>query len=132
MISPRPIIIHRLLLQPLNNICQQLLPRRSTYPISTIFYSTTPTLSAMKPGTPIPGLDSIYPKAKDPSQSKVPTAKPRNEYPSWVFELGKPLPTLAKLKSMDIADATDKDMKRYLKLTRRARIKANNNERAKS
>ena len=123
--------MHRLLLRPLNN-CQQLLLRRSTYPISAIFYSTTPTLSAMKPGTPIPGLESIYPKAKDPSQSKVPTAKPRHEYPSWVFELGKPLPTLAKLKSMDIADATDKDMKRYLKLTRRARIKANNNDRAKS
>jgi hypothetical protein len=97
-----------------------------------IFFSTTPTPSALKPGTPIPGLENIYPKAKDPSQSKVPTAKPREEYPSWVYELGKPLPTLAKLKSMNIEDASDRDMKRYLKLTRRAKIKANNIERAKS
>ena len=119
--STRPImILRRLLHQPVNAT-------------STIFFSTTSNLSALKPGTPIPGLESIYPKAKDPSQpSKVPIAKPRHEYPSWVFELGKPLPTLAKLKSMDIKDASDSDMKRYLKLTRRARIKANNIERAKS
>mmetsp|Transcript_29477 Transcript_29477/g.62570 ORF Transcript_29477/g.62570 Transcript_29477/m.62570 type:complete len:123 (-) Transcript_29477:285-653(-) len=95
------------------------------------YYSTTPTLSALKIGSPIPGLENIYPKAKDPSQSKAPIVKPRSEYPSWVSELTKPPPSLAKLRNMNVEEASDKDMKRYLKLVRRAKIKQNNEDRAK-
>ncbi|KAL3807818.1 hypothetical protein ACHAXA_009047 [Cyclostephanos tholiformis] len=47
---------------------------------------------AMKPGTPIPGLDKIYPISKDGS-SRAPVALPREEYPQWVNELTRPLPT---------------------------------------
>lgn len=135
--STRVVVLRNLLLQPVkSSLIRHPSPTSTNASIATstkTYFSTTAPLSALKPGTPIPGLEGIYPKAKDPSQpSKVPSAKPRNEYPAWVFELGKPLPTLAKLKSMDIADASDADMKRYLKLTRRARIKANNTERAKS
>lgn len=85
----------------------------------------------MKPGTPIPGLESIYPASKDPSQSRVPTARPREEYPPWVSDLAKPMPTLARLRGMKVEDASDGDMKRYLKLVRRIKIKENNEERAK-
>mmetsp|Transcript_16038 Transcript_16038/g.29082 ORF Transcript_16038/g.29082 Transcript_16038/m.29082 type:complete len:124 (+) Transcript_16038:134-505(+) len=119
----RPILRRVLLLQPPLHTQTQQSPK--------LFFSTTPTPFALTAGTPIPGLESIYPKVKDPSQSKVPTAKPREEYPSWVSDLVKPPATLAKLRNMKIENATDKDMKRYLKLVRRAKIKQNNVERAK-
>jgi len=45
--------------------------------------------------------------------------------------LAKPLPSLAKLRQMNVDDASDKDMRRYLKLVRKAKIKRNNEERAK-
>eukprot|EP00581_Thalassiosira_minuscula_P014074 CAMPEP_0183719316 /NCGR_PEP_ID=MMETSP0737-20130205/12315_1 /TAXON_ID=385413 /ORGANISM="Thalassiosira miniscula, Strain CCMP1093" /LENGTH=87 /DNA_ID=CAMNT_0025949031 /DNA_START=209 /DNA_END=472 /DNA_ORIENTATION=- len=85
----------------------------------------------LEPGTPIPGLESIYPKAKDASKDKTPLVKPREEYPAWVNELTKPLPSLAKLRNKNIEEASDADMKRYLKLVRRAKIKENNLQRAK-
>mmetsp|Transcript_9451 Transcript_9451/g.14251 ORF Transcript_9451/g.14251 Transcript_9451/m.14251 type:complete len:141 (+) Transcript_9451:167-589(+) len=95
-------------------------------------YSTTTTLAAMPPGIPIPGLESIYPKnQKDPSKSKAPIVLKREEYPSWVSELSRPLPTLAKLRNRKIEEASDGDRKRYLKLMRKAKIKQNNLERAK-
>mmetsp|Transcript_3466 Transcript_3466/g.4828 ORF Transcript_3466/g.4828 Transcript_3466/m.4828 type:complete len:130 (+) Transcript_3466:132-521(+) len=77
---------------------------------------------AMKPGTPIPGLDFMKDK------EKAPVVLERSEYPQWVSELAKPLTTLGKLKKMDIKDATDDDQKRYLKLTRRLEIKEHNIE----
>lgn len=92
-------------------------------------YSTTSARSAMQPGTKIPGLDAIYPKPKDKgdsASSSAPAAKPRNEYPSWVSSLAEAPPTLAKLRNMNIEEASDKDMKRYLKLVRRNTIKDNN------
>ncbi|KAL9187206.1 hypothetical protein ACHAXT_010926 [Thalassiosira profunda] len=116
-------ILRRRLLRPLTLTTRQ-------QPMAAPF-GTTPIPQGMPPGTPIPGLENIYPKAKDPSQSNVPTSKPREEYPAWVTELTTPLPSLAKLRSMNIEDATDKDMKRYLKLVRKAKIKANNEERRK-
>jgi hypothetical protein len=84
----------------------------------------------MKPGTPIPGLDSIYPKADpkkaaDPNKT-APVAKPRSEYPKWVNELATPPPTLAYLRSINIWEGTDYEMKRYLKLVRRGKIKEDN------
>ena len=111
---------------------QSLLPIITQHTSSSAYYFSTTTKSlALKPGTPIPGLENIYPPSKDPTKDRTPIAKPRSEYPPWVNELTKPLPTLAKLRTMKIEDATDKDMKRYLKLVRRAKIKANNEERRK-
>ncbi|KAL7479416.1 hypothetical protein ACHAW6_005149, partial [Cyclotella cf. meneghiniana] len=94
-------------------------------------YSTTANLSAMKSGTQIPGLDSIYPK-HDPKKGEpdpektAPVAKPRSEYPSWVNNLVNAPPTLAKLRSINIEEGTDDEMKRYLKLVRRGKIKEDN------
>jgi hypothetical protein len=84
----------------------------------------------MKPGTQIPGLSSIYPPSKnnDPANADTaaPTAKPRSEYPSWVSALAETPPTLAKLRNMKLEEASDKEMRRYLKLVRRNVIKENN------
>ncbi|KAL3797090.1 hypothetical protein HJC23_000428 [Cyclotella cryptica] len=94
-------------------------------------YSSTANLSAMKPGTKIPGLDSIYPKhdpkkgEPDPEKS-APLAKPRSEYPSWVNNLVTAPPTLAKLRSINVEEGTDEEMRRYLKLVRRGKIKDDN------
>lgn len=76
---------------------------------------------AMKPGTPIPGLD-IY-KDRDP-----PVALERSEYPAWIDNLAKKDKSLAELRRMPEEEATDKDKMRYLKLTRRMKIKKNNEE----
>ncbi len=73
----------------------------------------------MKPGTVIEGLDFL--KNSEPVVSKE-----RSEYPAWVNSLATPDITLAKLRKMDEEDASDRDMMRYLKLTRRQTIKANN------
>lgn len=73
----------------------------------------------MKPGTPINGLDIF--KEKDPA-----VFLERREYPEWVHQLSQPLPSLAKLRKMDEVDATESDKTRYLKLTRRIKIKATN------
>ena len=112
-------------------ITKHQLPTISTTTSNNNFYSTT-SIAQIKPGTPIPGLESIYPKnTKDPSKDKTPIYLKREEYPSWVSQLMVPLPTLAELRRMPIEEASDKDMKRYLKLVRRAKIKANNEERRK-
>jgi hypothetical protein len=78
-----------------------------------------PCQLAVKPGTTISALD-IY-KDKDP-----PTVLPRNEYPEWLGTLALPLPSLVQLKKMPMEESTDYDQRRYLKLTRRQQIKANN------
>lgn len=73
----------------------------------------------MKPGTVIPGLD-LY-KDKDP-----PVVLERSEYPEWVNDLATPLPTLAELRRLPEEEATDRDIMRYLKLTRKIEIKKKN------
>jgi Mitochondrial ribosomal protein L37 len=73
----------------------------------------------MKPGTVIPGLDIF--NEKDP-----PVVLEKDEYPEWVENLAKPLISLAQLRRMKEEDATDADKKRYLKLTRRVKIKERN------
>jgi hypothetical protein len=73
----------------------------------------------MKPGTPIPGLN--FTKGKEPI-----VALKREEYPDWVNDLAKPKITLAKLRRMPEEEATDRDKMRYLKLTRRFKMKDNN------
>ena len=129
-------IIHRILNhhQPLiHNNTQRIkhqLPIVTT--TTTNNYFSTTSITQIKPGSPIPGLESIYPKnTKDPTKDKTPIYLKREEYPFWVSQLMVPLPTLAELRRMPIEEASDKDMKRYLKLVRRAKIKANNEERRK-
>lgn len=75
----------------------------------------------MKVGTKLDGL-GIY-KDKD-----VPVVLERDEYPDWVADLAKPLPSLAQLRRMDIKDATEADKHRLLKLERKIKIKRNNDE----
>ena len=75
----------------------------------------------MKPGTAIQGLNFL--KGKD-----GPVALERSEYPDWVNDLDKPIVSLARLRRMDEKDATDWEKLRYLKLTRRLKIKENNRE----
>jgi len=87
-------------------------------------------MMAMKPGSPISGLEGLGPKEEGAKggAGSTPTAKPRSEYPSWVSELATPSPGLAKLRRMDFEESTDSDKRRYLKLTRRGRIKESNVE----
>ena len=99
-------------------------------PLSSFAATSVPGM-AMRPGTPIPGLDKIYPIPKD-GVSKAPVSLPREEYPPWVNELTQPLPSLAKLRTMRVEDASDRDMKRYLKLVRKTKIKSENESLAKS
>jgi hypothetical protein len=106
-------------------------------PSKRCFSNTSTDRLPMKPGTPIPGLTNIYPTPKDPSAASSargapPVASKREDYPAWVNDLTRPLPTLAKLRTMKVEDASDKDMKRYLKLVRKAKIKSNNESRSKS
>lgn len=84
-------------------------------PIST----TTIQTMAMKPGTPIPGLDIF--KEKD-----APVALPREEYPEWIDTLAQPMVSLAKLRKMPLEEASDKEVRRYLKLVRKMKIKEQN------
>jgi Mitochondrial ribosomal protein L37 len=81
--------------------------------------SMSSSSSRTKPGTPIKGLDIF--KEKDP-----PVYLERHEYPEWIYQLAQPLASLAKLRRLDEGEATDFDKKRYLKLTRRMKIKATN------
>ena len=75
----------------------------------------------MKPGTPIPGLNIR--KDQDP-----PVALKREEYPEWVDTLAEPQISLAKLRRMPEEEATDREKMRYLKLTRRQKIRQQNEE----
>ena len=81
--------------------------------------STSTAKRAMKPGTPIAGLDFL--KNVEPAVSKE-----RSEYPDWVSNLDKSAKTLAKLKKLNLFEANEEDQKRYLKLTRRLKIKDDN------
>jgi len=78
-------------------------------------------MAGMKPGTVIPGLDFF-------KNEEAPVAKDRSEYPDWVSDLAKPMTSLAALRKMPNQEASDEDMMRYLKLTRRIQIKENNLE----
>lgn len=81
--------------------------------------SSSTAKRAMKPGTPIAGLDFL--KNAEPAVSKE-----RSEYPDWVNNLDKAAKTLAKFNKMDMWEAHEDDQKRYLKLTRRLKIKGDN------
>ena len=84
---------------------------------------TKPTfMMAMKPGTKLPAGLSIY-KGEDP-----PVALKPEEYPEWMKDLSKPLPSLAQLRRMPNEDATLEDVQRFLKLQRRSHIRQQNEE----
>lgn len=85
------------------------------------YTATAPLHLAMKPGTKIPGLD-IY------KEKEAPIVLERSAYPEWLESLAIPLPSLAKLRRMPEEEATDKDKMRFLKLSRKLRIKKNNEE----
>eukprot|EP00560_Eucampia_antarctica_P006901 CAMPEP_0197823838 /NCGR_PEP_ID=MMETSP1437-20131217/1153_1 /TAXON_ID=49252 ORGANISM="Eucampia antarctica, Strain CCMP1452" /NCGR_SAMPLE_ID=MMETSP1437 /ASSEMBLY_ACC=CAM_ASM_001096 /LENGTH=137 /DNA_ID=CAMNT_0043423201 /DNA_START=1 /DNA_END=414 /DNA_ORIENTATION=- len=70
----------------------------------------------MIPGTTIEGLD--FKKNVDPVLSKE-----RSEYPEWLSTLATPMTNLASLRKLPKEQASDVQMMRYLKLTRRIRIK---------
>jgi hypothetical protein len=74
---------------------------------------------AMKPGTPIAGLNFL------PKES-APIALERSEYPEWMASLATPMPSLAELRRTPNEDASHEYIMRYLKLTRRIRIKQHN------
>mmetsp|Transcript_5334 Transcript_5334/g.6971 ORF Transcript_5334/g.6971 Transcript_5334/m.6971 type:complete len:122 (+) Transcript_5334:234-599(+) len=87
-----------------------------------MFYHTQePLCMAMKPGTPIPGLD-IY-KEKDP-----PVVLERSEYPEWLGELVTPLKGIAQYRKMKAEEASLEDQQRYLKIIRKLDIKDKNDE----
>lgn len=75
----------------------------------------------MKPGTELKSLAVC--KGQDP-----PKVLPREEYPDWVNNLAKPLPSLAKLRRIPNEEAEDYEIVRYLKLTRRIGIRQRNEE----
>ncbi len=50
----------------------------------------------------------------------------RKEYPPWVNTLAEPMISLARLRRLPFEEATNRNMMRYLKLKRRARIKDRN------
>ena len=100
---------------------RRLLAAASAVPSRRPLHTTAPAPLAMKPGTPIPGLNFM--KNQD-----APVSKARAEYPEWVSDLAKPMVTLAELRRMKWEDSTDRDKMRYLKLTRRIRIKGGNVE----
>jgi hypothetical protein len=83
----------------------------------TICQATTAVSLPMKPGTPIPGLD-FY---KDKEQ---PVALARDEYPEWIGNLAIKDVSLAKLRRKDmINDSNLREQRRFIKLTRRRKIK---------
>ena len=105
---------------------------------STLVMATRPCGMAMKPGTPIPGLDVF--KDKDPI-----VALERSQYPDWVNTLAKPLKSLSQLQKIEkdllvkhnddtekvYEEMDDEDMSRYAKLVNRKKIKDMNNARRK-
>jgi hypothetical protein len=96
----------------------------STYqriPLARSVHTSAPLHLAMRPGTKVPGLDFM-------KNQEAPASLPRDQYPGWVSELAKPLVTLAELRRMTWEDSTDKDKMRYLKLSRRIKIKNRNVE----
>lgn len=75
----------------------------------------------MKQGTILKSLGVT--KGQDP-----PVVKSREEYPEWMGDLAKPMPSLAALRRMANEEAEDTDIMRYLKLTRRQRIQQRNEQ----
>jgi hypothetical protein len=73
----------------------------------------------LKPGEPIQAL-KIF------KNEEAPIVKPRHEYPDWVNTLAEKDVSLAQLRRMEVEDATDREQRRFLKLTRRIEIRSKN------
>lgn len=72
-----------------------------------------------KVGDKVPGFDLF--KDQEPL-----VWKEMEEYPGWVHKLHMPHTPLAKLRKMELEEASDSEMFRYIKLTRRIEIKEAN------
>lgn len=77
----------------------------------------------MKAGTDLSHF-AVF-KNQDP-----PKVLERSEYPEWVNDLEKPLISLAALRRIPNEEAQDVEIMRYLKLTRRMKIRQRNEESA--
>ena len=80
-----------------------------------------------------PGLDHVFNIYTNCEDQKI---LPDSEYPSWLFDLGKPQKTFGEMESMfvygkDIETATLNDYRRFLRHTRKITIKLNNRRLAK-
>jgi large subunit ribosomal protein L54 len=61
-----------------------------------------------------------------------PKILPDSEYPDWLWHLLDKRPALSELRRKDIGTLAYEDLKRYVKLDNRARIKENNSLKAKN
>lgn len=61
-----------------------------------------------------------------------PKVLPDSEYPDWLWHLLDKRPALSELRRKDIDTLPYEDLKRYVKLDNRARIKENNSLKAKN
>ncbi|WJX66925.1 hypothetical protein P8452_51430 [Trifolium repens] len=61
-----------------------------------------------------------------------PKILPDSEYPDWLWHLLDKRPALSELRRKDIGTLPYEDLKRYVKLDNRARIKENNSLKAKN
>lgn len=66
---------------------------------------------------------------KDGTDPKV---LPDSEYPEWLWHLLDKKPALSELRRKDLETLPYEDLKRFVKLDNRARIKENNSVRAKN
>ena len=82
---------------------------------------TAVSLLPMKPGTVLKSLAVL--KGQDP-----PVTLPRADYPAWLGDLVKPMPSLATLRRVSNEEAQDAEIVRYLKLNRRKRIQQRNEQ----
>ena len=118
-------IVGRKMLQTLPSQLDQPFAGSKILVRSIMSSPTKPTLmmaETTKPGTKLPSGLSIY-KNVDP-----PVVLKQEEYPEWMKDLSKPLPSLAQLRRMPNDDATIKDVQRYLKLQRRNHIRQQNEQ----
>jgi hypothetical protein len=85
-------------------------------------FGNTPTPAMpMKAGTVLKPLGIL--KGQDP-----PVVLERSEYPAWVDTLAAPMQTLAKLRRIPDEEAEEREIMRFLKLTRRQHIRQANAE----
>lgn len=61
-----------------------------------------------------------------------PKVLPDSEYPDWLWHLLDKRPALSELRRKDIETLPYEDLKRFVKLDNRARIKENNSIKAKN